>query len=287
MTDPVVGVDYSYARPGGAALAAGGYRFAIRYLAEDGRGITDDEVRDLHAHGVAVVAVYEGRGSEPLNGYEQGVADGAYAHRKMAELGFPESRPCYFAVDFDVIGAQLGPIGSYFRGVAASMGVERVGVYGDTDAMGYLRQYGLARWFWQAMAPAWSQYKAFDARHIYQYAGGTVNGGAVDFNLAYAEDYGQWAGEEQVTREEYDALMRRIEDIELGVWSGSEEKDATGVLKSRPERLEAAAYRRDAIAAGNAQSIGERATSALIRPPATIPPHEHDLPAATTGGVSQ
>lgn len=201
MTDPVVGVDYSYARPGGAALAAGGYRFAIRYLAEDARGITDDEVRDLHAHGVAIVAVYEGRGGEPLNGYEQGVADGAYAHRTMHLLGFPEDRPCYFAVDFDVIGSQLGPIGSYFRGVAASMGVERVGVYGDTDALGYLRQYGLARWFWQAMAPAWSQYQAFDGRHIYQYAGGTVNGGAVDFNLAYAEDYGQWAGEDDMAGE--------------------------------------------------------------------------------------
>lgn len=197
MTDPVVGVDYSYARPGGAALAAGGYRFAIRYLAEDDRGLTDDEVRDLHAHGVAIVAVYEGRGGEPLNGYEQGVADGAYAHRTMMLLGFPEDRPCYFAVDFDVIGAQLGPIGAYFRGVCASMGgAERVGVYGDTDAMGYLRQYGLARWFWQAMAPAWSQYKAFEGRHLYQYAGGMLNGGAIDLNAAYAEDYGQWAGEE-------------------------------------------------------------------------------------------
>lgn len=196
MTEPIVGIDYSYARPGGAAIAGAGYRYAIRYLAEDARGLTADELADLHAHGVAVVAVYEGRGSEPLNGYEQGVADGAYAHRKMAELGFPESRPCYFAVDFDVIGAQLGPIGAYFRGVCASMGgAERVGVYGDTDAMGYLRQYGLARWFWQPMAAAWSTGQAFAGRHLYQYAGGMLNGGAIDLNAAYAEDYGQWAGE--------------------------------------------------------------------------------------------
>lgn len=196
MSDPLVGVDYSYARPGGAAIAGQGYRYAIRYLAEDERGLTRDEVADLHAHGVAIVAVYEGRGGEPLQGYEQGIADAAYAHRKMVELGFPADRPCYFAVDFDVTGPTIAAVSSYFRGVCAGMGVERVGVYGDADIMAYLRQYRLASWFWQPMAASWSNGQAFPGRHIYQYAGGTVNGGAVDLNAAYAEDYGQWAGED-------------------------------------------------------------------------------------------
>lgn len=289
MGEPIVGVDYSWARPGGAALAAVGYQFAVRYVpypGHSGKGLTVAELMDLHEHGIAVALVFESTAERPLGGYEAGVYDAMATVKACDALGWPDGRPVYFAVDFDIQPAQYPALTGYMQGVVSVLGVARVGVYGGIRALEHCAANGLATWFWQALA--WSGGRRFKGRHMYQYLNGqTVNGGEVDLNAAYFEDYGQWAGEEQVTREEYDALMRRIEDIELGVWSGSEEKDAMGVLKSRTERLEAAAYRRDAIAAGNAQSIGERATSALIRPPATIPPHEHDLPAARTGGVSQ
>lgn len=288
MSDPIVGIDYSWARPGGAAIAAAGYRFAMRYVpypGHQGKGLSIAERDDLHAHGIAIGLVFESTANRPLGGYDAGVYDATATIEALESLSWPP-RPVYFAVDFDIQPAQLGALTAYMRGVGSVLGVQRVGVYGGIRALEHCRDHGLATWYWQALA--WSGGRAFPGRHLYQYLNGqTLAGGEIDLNAAYTEDYGQWAGEEQVTREEYDALLRRIEDIELGVWSGSEEKDATGVLKSRTERLEAAAYRRDAIAAGNAQSIGERATSALIRPPATIPPHEHDLPAARTGGVSQ
>ena len=46
------GIDYSWARPGGAAIAAAGKKFAVRYLYPDGqggKGLDASELQDLHA----------------------------------------------------------------------------------------------------------------------------------------------------------------------------------------------------------------------------------------------
>lgn len=97
-------------------------------------------------------------------------------------------------------------------------------------------------------------------------------------------DHNYWfIPEDEVTREEYDALITRLDKIELGVWSGSEETDEKGNLRSDAERLTRAQYRRDEIAKGNAQSIAQRATQANIPRPVTVPPHDHPTPAGRTG----
>ena len=53
----IEGVDYSFGRPGGAALAKAGKVFAARYLEYShspnaGKFLTSDEVVDLHGHGM-------------------------------------------------------------------------------------------------------------------------------------------------------------------------------------------------------------------------------------------
>ena len=51
------GVDYSFARPGGAALRAAGKSFAVRYVpyqGDQGKGLKADELSDLQANGIAV-----------------------------------------------------------------------------------------------------------------------------------------------------------------------------------------------------------------------------------------
>ena len=56
------GIDYSWARPGGAAIKAAGKAFAVRYLYPDGqggKGLDASELADLQANGIEVPVVYE------------------------------------------------------------------------------------------------------------------------------------------------------------------------------------------------------------------------------------
>ncbi len=67
-------------------------------------------------------------------------------------------------------------------------------------------------------------------------------------------------GEEGLTPEE----LQRIEDIELALAAGGEERDADGKAKPRGDRLLLARMRIVDTATGNAQSYGDRATSAVV-----------------------
>lgn len=277
------GVDFSWARPGGAAIKAAGFDFAIRYVpypGHGGKGLSVAEIDDLHANGVSIAMVYESTAERPLAGYDAGVFDATATQRAFDALGIPDSRPCYFAVDFDAQPGQYSVIDAYLQGAASVMGSGRIGVYGSHNMVKHCHDYGTARWFWQALA--WSGGRHFDGRHLYQSLNGQfINGGEVDFNEAYAADFGQWPVEDEVTREEMDALKARLDAIELGVWSGSEEKDAAGNLIPVAERLTVAQYRRDEIAKGNAQSIAQRATQANLPRPVTVPPHDHEYTGRT------
>ena len=56
------GIDYSWARPGGATIKRAGKKFVVRYLFEDGqggKGLDASELADLVANGLEIVLVYE------------------------------------------------------------------------------------------------------------------------------------------------------------------------------------------------------------------------------------
>ena len=190
------GCDYSSARPGGAALKAAGFAFAVRYLAEDRRGLTTAEAADLHANGIAIPLVYESRATRALGGWQAGVDDGAYALSLARRLGVPDDRPIYFAVDFDASEAQQAPINDYLRGCASVMGAERVGVYGGFWVVKRCAENGSAHWFWQTYA--WSGGRQYPGNHIYQYKNGEW-GGSIDLDEAYGDDYGQWPKPEEAS----------------------------------------------------------------------------------------
>lgn len=197
----VEGVDYSSGRPGGAALAAAGIVFACRYLEYRGnpnprKPLTLGEIDDLHNHGVAVVAAFESTANRALDGRAAGAADGADAAAALKGLGFPASCPAYFAVDFDPQPQYLDRIDAYFEGIATSLSIARIGVYGGYGLLGHLRTGGYATWFWQAAG--WSGGHEFAPGHIHQYQTGSmgakpINGAAVDYDRALKSNFGQWA----------------------------------------------------------------------------------------------
>ncbi|MFI0897055.1 glycoside hydrolase domain-containing protein [Streptomyces sp. NPDC020983] len=186
MTD---GLDYSYGRPGGAALAKAGARFAARYLSHsEGKNLTRAEADDLAAHGVSCVVVWETTAQRAGAGRAAGIADAKAAAQQAAACGMPKSRPIYFAVDYD---ASPSAVAAYFGGVVSVLGLARTGVYGGYRVVDYLLDHKLASWAWQTVA--WSGGR-WDARaHIRQYASTvTIAGVSCDKDTAMAADYGQW-----------------------------------------------------------------------------------------------
>ena len=245
-------IDYSFARPGGAAIRAAGFVGAVRYClypGDGGKGLTLAELADLRANGLAVALVFESTAQRPLAGRAAGVFDATIALRNLNTLGFPSDRPCYFAVDFDAQNVHWAAIDEYFRGCASVLGVNRVGAYGGYRTVLHLSDWRLAKWCWQTRA--WSWTAKLPERHLYQCLNGqTLNGGAVDYNETNADDWGQWPS--NVALEE-----PMTDDDLLSVFSGSEEAHLP-----REERLTNARFRRDEAAAGRAPSVRELAASA-------------------------
>ena len=126
------GVDYSWARPGGAALKAAGKTFAVRYLLQDGqggKGLDRSEYDDLIANGIDVAVVYETYAARAKSGSAGGVEDAHAAQAALNALGLPNNMPIYFAVDYDAPESDQGVIDAYLRGAASVIGMDRVGVY--------------------------------------------------------------------------------------------------------------------------------------------------------------
>lgn len=193
------GVDYSWARPGGAALKAAGKSFAWRYLYADGqggKGLDRSEYDDLVAHGIEVPVGYESTAQRALDGHQAGVDDANAARQQLNALGLPDM-PVYFAVDFDVADyapsssdarAKLGVIADYFDGVRSVMGAN-TGGYGGFYLIKRLFDAGLINWGFQAYAWSGSQW---DSRaQLQQYLNGQNINGAVDLTRATVDNYGQ------------------------------------------------------------------------------------------------
>jgi hypothetical protein len=98
----IEGVDFSYDRPGGAALAAAGKHFVVRYITgAGGKALTAAEISDYHAHGISIALVFESTRGRVLGGRPAGIADATQAVAACTALHIPSSTRIYFAVDFD------------------------------------------------------------------------------------------------------------------------------------------------------------------------------------------
>jgi len=186
------GVDYSWARPGGAALKAAGKTFAVRYLLQDGqggKGLDRSEYDDLIANGIDVAVVYETYAARAKSGSAGGVEDAHAAQAALNALGLPNNMPIYFAVDYDAPESDQGVIDAYLRGAASVIGMDRVGVYAGYWVVKRCKENGSATWLWQTYA--WSGGNVLDGIHLYQYHNGQDINGSVDFNKAYTDNFGQ------------------------------------------------------------------------------------------------
>lgn len=216
---PALGLDYAYARPDGAALAAAGVTAVGRYLADpaDGRQIELTEYQNLARAGIRVWFVREGAATGMLGGRAKGVSDARIAVANLARLGL-EDQVVYAAADWDV-GFTLGTAGEvvaapqqidacddYLRGFASVVGIERTGIYGGLYYLNHAYQAGLARRFWQAGAVSWNHgLKPAMTVDIEQ----TTQKPPLpdtDHNKIHTADYGQ-AGPRPAAQEDTDMLL--------------------------------------------------------------------------------
>ncbi len=205
------GVDYSWSRPGGAAIKAAGFDFVMRYVpypGDGGKGLTLDELRDLAENGLPVGLVFESTAGRMFDGYPAGEYDAQIAAAASDKFGLSQMA-IYFACDVDTQPDTIAYIDDYLAGAASVLGIMRVGVYGEYDVVEHCHEVGSAVWYWQTYA--WSGGQKSSWRHIYQYENGqTLNGGAVDYNEAYGE-FGQWTPEEEeMTPEQVEAIVTKV-----------------------------------------------------------------------------
>ncbi len=189
------GIDFSWARPGGAAIKAAGKTFVMRYLYPDGqggKGLDASEVADYRSHGLLIGTVFESSGGRMLGGYAAGVADAHTAAGQLAALGMAGT-VVYFADDFDATVAQYGVLGQYLDGAASVLGKNRTGLYAGFGPIDALCGGAHAAYGWQTYA--WSGNHVSSKANVYQYKNGqTLNGGSVDLCRNLKADFGAFGG---------------------------------------------------------------------------------------------
>ena len=199
-----------------AAHHSVGSTFACRYLRE----LWASEVNELIGGGVNVVLIHERLADAALGGHAYGVRDAKDALGSANALGAPTRVPIYFAVDFDETPGQAPVVADYFKGVASVVGLGRTGAYGGYWTVSRLFNAGLIKYGWQTYA--WSG-SNFDGRcQLFQYSNDHyVAGVNVDYDHAYAADYGQWSPSAPlpVTPATGIANFAGSFDLEHGAWT--------------------------------------------------------------------
>lgn len=183
-------VDYSWSHPPGGygAITDAGYVGAERYLGNDGRCITTNEVDGLLAVGAGIGLIWETTADRSATGgYWGGYDDGQAANHYADALAAPGHIPIRYATDFHAAQWQIdGPIFDYYAGVRDAGG-RPPRVYGGApviDMTVYRLGYGPG---WQAAAASWSNYELSPNAALLQEVA-QIWGGGADTNVVLCPD---------------------------------------------------------------------------------------------------
>jgi hypothetical protein len=189
VTGATTALDYSAGRPSGKAVADAGHDGVIRYAGTAGRrkNITAAEFADMDRNGRGVALVYENAAGDALRGRAAGSSSARAIVADAASIGFPASRPMYFAVDQDITD-QMAAVTEYFRGINDVLGVARTGAYGEADVIDALFAAGVISYGWQCAA--WSHGRKAKKYQLYQRIAKTYVGG-IESDDINAADWGQ------------------------------------------------------------------------------------------------
>lgn len=120
ITAPTLGVDYAWAKPVPANIAAAGYRFVVRYLSNDvTKNISSAEAAALLAAGLDIGLVWEDGAENAVLGATQGTIDGQKAVALAKPLPHGPGAVIFANVgDFAAAPSQMAAIAAYYDAFA-------------------------------------------------------------------------------------------------------------------------------------------------------------------------
>lgn len=167
------GIDFSFAKPPVTEIKRANYEWVVGYTSMiPEKNLTRAYIESCVASGIRVTLVGQDGKSDPLGGYDRGVARAKEYFRQARALGYPADAVHFFATDFEPTAAQLsGPVSDFYRGVrdVAKAEGRQVGNYGSDVVCNHLYRTGLVKWCWQTKA--WSYGRISPYASFVQYAG--------------------------------------------------------------------------------------------------------------------
>lgn len=221
------GCDYSWGRPNLGGLKQAGMTFVCRYVSPDttGKNLTANEANAIRANGMNIVTNWEWEKTAALNGRAQGVSDAARAINMHNDIGGPSQIGIYFSIDFDAQDNEMHQVAAYIDGCTATIGYDRVGVYGGKRVIDNMAATNRCKYFWQTYAWSYGQWSgAANLRQVQNSV--VVAGGEVDIDESMTVDYGGWFGGAEAGPPE--VPNTNLFDFSLPLWQIGDQFSAIG-----------------------------------------------------------
>lgn len=188
------GADYSWDRPDLNCLWNQGVRFIVRYSSADpSKNLSKSELDKALSLGMSVCVVHQEGKTQMTRGYSGGQADARDADSFVKGLGLA-GIPVYFSCDQDFeacSSSEKSAVDAYCDGAASVIGRPRTGGYGDDSFC--KRQLDAKRISFAWQTYAWSEGTWEPRAQLRQVKNNqSVCGGYIDWDEAWASDYGQW-----------------------------------------------------------------------------------------------
>jgi hypothetical protein len=188
------GYDCSWDPPDQQCMKNSGHVFLCRYGSRDpSKNLTRAELDSALSKGMAVVVIWQEGKTQMLRGQSGGQTDARDADAFVNGLGM-NGTPVIFACDQDYeacSSTDKSAIDAYCDGAKSIVGIARMGGYGD-DAF-CKRMFDTDRITYGMQTYAWSEGMWEPRCQLRQVRNNVVVcGGTIDYDEAWADDYGQW-----------------------------------------------------------------------------------------------
>lgn len=209
-------VDYSFARPGAAAIRNAGHQGAVRYLSPAPvKNINRAERDELRQAGLWIGFVWEDNSTRASEGFDAGVADARQANAMADELEVPGDVALYYAVDRpDTTPAMTR---EYFKGIL-SVGGRPAGVYGSETVCEAMLDLG-CKYAWQV--ETWGN-RISPRVHLVQLVNTHSVVGSTDLNDVKNDDWGGWPPPGHPVLSDLPSEFSYITNGEDWLWLGGE-----------------------------------------------------------------
>lgn len=172
-----------------AVLLANGYAGAFGYVSHNHAKMPAARYGEaLVLQGGLFAAVFEDAAKRPLDGYQAGRDDAAYADGIVDGWGYPPNAAIYFTADFD---ADPAAITDYWHGLHDAS-THPIGIYAGGDCIRHIKSLGFAKYGWRTCSGGFKGSHDLTGCDLLQHCDKTVAGHSVDVNDILSADIGAW-----------------------------------------------------------------------------------------------